>query len=107
MTSDRIKSLWESNNLTQSELARKLGLSRAGVNAWEMGIAVPSTHYIKELALLFHVSSDYLLGIDGTDTIDASGLADEDKDVLIRFTQFLRTKNQKLEQKSSEADAEE
>jgi len=72
-----------------------------------MGIAVPSTKVIKELALLFHVSSDYLLGIDGTDTIDASGLADEDKDVLIRFTQFLRSKNQKLEQRSSEADAEE
>ena len=47
---DRIKSLREGAGLTQAEIARALGISRSGVNAWEMGLSVPSTQYIVELA---------------------------------------------------------
>ncbi|MBQ8235442.1 MAG: helix-turn-helix transcriptional regulator [Clostridia bacterium] len=42
MISDKIKILREKNSLTQAELARELGITRSGVNAWEMGISVPS-----------------------------------------------------------------
>ena len=59
---DRIKTLRESAGLTQAEVARQLGMSRSGVNAWEMGLYVPSTQYIVELAKYFNVSTDYLLG---------------------------------------------
>ena len=48
--------------MTQTELAKKLGITRSSVNAWEMGISVPSTQYIIELSLLYKVSTDYLLG---------------------------------------------
>ena len=50
MVADRIKDLREENRMTQSDLARKLSITRASVNAWEMGISVPSTQYIVELA---------------------------------------------------------
>ena len=50
MIYDKIKLLREQKGLTQAELARKLGLTRAGVNAWEMGLSMPSTQYIVELA---------------------------------------------------------
>ena len=50
---ERIKSLREKLELTQAEIARQLGISRAGVNAWEMGLAVPSTQYVVELAKMF------------------------------------------------------
>ena len=46
MIADRIKSLRENQNKTQSELAKQLGITRSSVNAWEMGISVPSTQYI-------------------------------------------------------------
>ena len=55
MIADRIKSLREKSNRTQSELAKELGITRSSVNAWEMGISVPSTRYIVELANIFHV----------------------------------------------------
>ena len=54
--------------MTQAELAKKLGITRSSVNAWEMGISVPSTQYIVELALLYNVSTDYLLGQDKMST---------------------------------------
>ena len=64
--------------MTQAELARKLGVTRSGVNAWEMGITTPSTQYIVELALLFKVSTDYLLDMPSTATISVDGLSDRE-----------------------------
>lgn len=69
---DKVKRLREQQGWTQSDLARKLELTRASVNAWEMGISVPSTRYIIELAQLFHVSTDLLLGLGSNRTVDAS-----------------------------------
>ena len=50
MVADRIKYLREESGLTQAGLANLLGITRSGVNAWEMGVSVPSTQYVVELA---------------------------------------------------------
>lgn len=93
MIADRIKNIREQSHLTQSELARRLGISRAGVNAWEMGISIPSTRYVMELADLFHVSADYILGMDSSTTVDISGLTEEDKELVLSVVNHLRRKN--------------
>lgn len=82
MISDRIKELREKNQLTQSALAKKLGLSRSAVNAWEMGVSVPSAQYLVELSKLFKVSTDYLLGIDQQERIDITFLEEDEKNIL-------------------------
>ena len=82
MVADRIKALREKQNKTQSQLAKQLGITRSSVNAWEMGISIPSTQYIVELANIFHVSTDFLLGVDKTATINVSGLTDDDIELL-------------------------
>ena len=43
--------------------AKQLGITRSSVNAWEMGISVPSTQYIVEISRLSHVSTDYLFSL--------------------------------------------
>ena len=91
MIADRIKSLRENANKTQSELAKQLGITRSSVNAWEMGISVPSTQYVVELAHIFKVSTDYLLGVDTTSSISVAGLTE--KDVEIINTLILHLKN--------------
>ena len=80
---EKIKLLREKAGLTQSELARILGLSRSGVNAWEMGLSVPSTQYVVELAKHFNVSTDYLLGIEDTATIKVKGLTQKQVSALL------------------------
>ena len=80
---DRIKTLRESAGLTQAEVARQLGISRSGVNAWEMGLSVPSTQYIVELAKYFNVSTDYLLGMKNTATISVKGLSQKQVSALL------------------------
>ena len=94
MVSDRIKSLREQQGLTQSELARQLGITRSSVNAWEQGISVPSTQYIVELAMIFKVSTDYLLGVETTASINVSGLTDEDIELTNRIVEHLRKKSE-------------
>ena len=78
MIADKIKILREGQGLTQSELAKRLGITRSGVNAWEMGISVPSTQYLVELAQLFKVSTDFLLDLPTTATISVDGLTDRE-----------------------------
>lgn len=90
MIYDRIKQLRESRSLTQAELAKELGITRAAVNAWEMGLSAPSTTYLVELARRFRVSTDYLLGLEHNSTLDISGLSDESVAVLCRLAELLR-----------------
>ena len=91
---DRIKSLRERAGLTQADIARQIGISRSGVNSWEMGLSVPSTQYIVELAKKFKVSTDYLLGMDDTSSISISGLTDKQVAVLIDVIDcFKQTEN--------------
>lgn len=78
MIADKIKMLREQMGITQAELAKRLGVTRSGVNAWEMGTTTPSTMYVVELALLFGVSTDYLLDMPKTKTISVNGLTDRE-----------------------------
>jgi len=90
---EKIKVLREQNNLTQTQLAKTLGISRSAVNAYEQSISVPSTQYIVELARLFKISTDYLLGLDSTSTVSISGLSEKDVEVVYTLIQHLRGNN--------------
>ena len=93
MIADKIKELREQLNMTQAALSKQLGITRSSVNAWEMGISVPSTQYIVELANIFKVSTDFLLDINNTAVLSVSGLTDEDILVVSELINHLRNKN--------------
>ena len=95
MIANKIKMLRERHNLTQSDLAKKLGLTRSGVNAWEMGISVPSSQYIVELAALFGVSTDYLLDIEKEKSININGLSEKEVGMIIELVEYFKQNKQK------------
>lgn len=72
-TAARIKELRITHHLSQNELAQKLGVRRETVAQWERGKNAPSRR-LKELSLLFNVSTDYLLG--ESDTANAADIPD-------------------------------
>ena len=87
-----IKELRERAGLSQSALAKKVGLTRSAVNAWEMGLSIPTTQYVAELAQLFHVSADYMLGIDNTESVYIGSLSDEEKHILYSLLNYFHNK---------------
>lgn len=96
MISDTIRSLRERAGYSQSELAKKLGVTRSSVNAWEGGLSAPTAVYIIELSKLFHVSSDYILGLDNTMQLSLSELTEEEVRILYSLINYF-SKNKQTE----------
>ena len=94
MIADKIKELRVSNDMTQADVAKKLGITRSSVNAWEMGISVPSTMYLVELSRLFAVSTDYILGLEHEIVLDLSGVDAEGVLLLNDMLRYIRTKQE-------------
>ena len=94
MLAERIKHLRERQSfaISQAQLAKRLGVTRSSVNAWEMGISVPSTQYIVELAKFFNVSTDYLLGMEETASVSLQGLTEKDIQIVYSLIEHLRSK---------------
>ncbi len=59
-----IKYLRKQNGWTQQKLADELEIKRALIGAYEEGRATPKLAVLQEIAVLFHVSVDDLIGVD-------------------------------------------
>lgn len=90
---ERIKELRQKRNLSQKELAKTFKVSRDAINAWEMGLSIPSSKRILEIAIYFNVSIDYLFGIEDDLTINISDLNEFEKSIVLNLLFVL--KNQK------------
>ena len=55
------------HNLTQAELAEKIGVSRQSINAMELGKYVPSTVLALKLSRLFAVPVNEIFFLEPTD----------------------------------------
>jgi transcriptional regulator with XRE-family HTH domain len=97
MVADRIKELREKSKYSQSLLAKKINVTRSAVNAWEMGISIPSTQFIIELSQLFRVSTDYLLGIQSESILSLDGLTIEEIQILYGLIDYFRDKKESHE----------
>ena len=94
---DRLKELRSKTGMTQTKLAKLLNITKSVVSYYERQERMPSPDVLMKLANIFHVSVDYLMGIDKKKTIDVSDLSDEDISVLNHMVDTLRKKkkNQK------------
>ncbi|MBQ8067709.1 MAG: helix-turn-helix domain-containing protein [Solobacterium sp.] len=64
MIGEKIAELRRQNNMSQEELAERLGISRQSVSKWESGQSLPDIEKLPILSDLFHVSIDYLVKED-------------------------------------------
>ena len=61
MVGSGIKTLRESRNFTQEDLASKLGVSRQAICMWEAGKREPKTTMLKKIAKIFDVTIDEIV----------------------------------------------
>ena len=62
MFNEKLKELRKKHQLTQEQLAEKISVSRNAIAKWESGAGLPDIENMKNLALFFGVSVDYLVG---------------------------------------------
>lgn len=97
MIAETIKLLREQAGITQAQLAKRLNITRSSVNAWEMGISAPSMQYIVELANIFKVSTDYLLGVSDKRYIDIKDLNKEQLKIIYSLLNYFSAENKENE----------
>ena len=88
----KLKDLRKQSGMTQKQLADKLGITKSVVSYYELSERTPSPDVLKNLALIFHVSTDYLLGVERNKTIDVSDLSDDDVKLLLATVEALKSK---------------
>ncbi len=91
---DKIRRLRDKHGYTQSYLAKRLGISRSAVNAWEMSLSSPSLANIVEMTELFHVSADYLLFDGERMLLDISGLSPDEQEAVMRLVHCFAEKKE-------------
>ena len=60
----RIKSMRKSLELTQADLAKKIGVTKQAITTYETGIREPSFRNLIKLSRALNVTTDWLLGED-------------------------------------------
>ena len=66
---NKILELRKKNNITQEELADKVGVSRQTISKWELGETSPDLKQAKELSKIFNVSIDELADNDNKELL--------------------------------------
>lgn len=61
----KIQKIRKNNNLSQSDLAEMLGVSRQSVSKWETGTATPEISKLIQISEMFDISVDMILGTEG------------------------------------------
>lgn len=56
--------LLQSENITQTELAKTLNVSKQAITNLKKGTSLPSLDLLCEIAKFFEVPTDYLLGLE-------------------------------------------
>lgn len=89
---NRLSVCRQNKNLTQEELAYRLGITPQALSKWERGVSFPDISMLADITRLLGVSSDFLLGL-GTDN-DGDN---EDRILQVQVGNNLRNSLQPLE----------
>lgn len=95
---DRLKRLRQEKRLRQDQVAALVGVTKSTVSTWESDVRQPSYQVLIQLANLYHVSTDYLLGRSHDRIIDLSGLTDSEVALIAELVSSMKVKNKKLEE---------
>lgn len=91
----KLKALRIENGLTQTQVAKRLGVAVSAVSSYENGVRYPSYPILIKFSRMFHTSTDFLLGVKSKEMVDISDLSEDDKTVIKATVAALRAKYQK------------
>ena len=90
---EKLKELRKNAGMTQQQLADRIWVTKASISYYELSERDPSPEILIKIAKVFHVTTDYLLGIEDKQLyLDVSDL-DEDEIELLQHTIDILKKN--------------
>ena len=102
MLGEQIHALRIARNLSQVQLANRLGVTKQSVSNWENNNILPSVDMLKQIAVFFHCSTDYLLELEeGKVFIETTNLTLEQTAHIQQLVSDLEYLNQKLSEKKN------
>lgn len=87
---NRLKTLRLTAGLTQAQLGAQINVTKSVISYYELQERSPSPEVLVKLSYVFHVSTDYLLGRETGQSIDVSGLNQEDVALVRSLVERLR-----------------
>ncbi len=90
MLNERIKTLRDAYRINQKDLADALHVSKQTVSNWENDNVVPSIEMLVKMTEFFHVSADYLLGLDNRIYLEITGLSLEKASLIQQIVDNLK-----------------
>lgn len=89
----KLKQLRSQRNISQVALANQLGVSKSVISSYENEIHLPPYDVLIQMARLFGVSTDYLLGASGNRTVNVDGLTDAQVEAITMIVNELKETN--------------
>ena len=93
--SERLRNLRVQSNMTQSQLAERFGVTTSAVSSYESGTRMPTYDTLVKYSRIFHVTSDYILGLDSNASLDVSDLSSDEMAAVVDIITVFR-KNKKV-----------
>jgi transcriptional regulator with XRE-family HTH domain len=87
---ERLRILRLEKQITQTEMARRVGITKVMISSYELEQRQPSYGVLIKLAAFFGVTTDFLLGVAKERTICVEGLNEKEMAVIIGMIQVLR-----------------
>ncbi len=78
----RIRSLREQRKMSQEELGRRVGRSKSVISSYENNIKIPPLDILIQIAAIFNVSLDYLVGFDKNEMVSVENLTQQQIEVI-------------------------
>lgn len=91
----RIRELRESRSLSQEALGRRVGRSKPVISSYENNLKTPPLDVLINMANVFNVSLDYLVGIEKKETLSVDGLTSSQTDAIKRIIDEFKDKRER------------
>lgn len=96
----RLKDLRQQYGLGQAQVAKMANVTKNAISTYENGTRSPSLETLVRLAVIYRVSTDFLLGVANDQFLDISGLTEEDVAAIKRLVEIMSDKNKMIQDDS-------
>jgi len=86
----RLKELREAKHLSQTDVAKRLDVTRSTISGYECNTITPSVEQLVKLAVLYNTSLDYMMGIENRFHLYLDDLTESQQRTILDMVERLK-----------------